>query len=117
VQNHAASVSLFTRIVRSEVSKTVFGLVILAAMVTSVLYVNSVTSCQTNFNVAYSAVTRERSEIADRWRDEQIDYLHTVRNEKDPDVRLAALDKYLASLEFAAAQRDTTPLPEEPRCR
>lgn len=117
MQTHAASTSNSKRLKWNEYGRTALGLIVLAAMVTSVAYVNTVTQCQTDFNVAYAAVSRERNAIADNWRLEQIDYLKTIRVEKDAAVRLAALDEYIAKLELAAEQRDATPLPEDPRCR
>lgn len=101
-----------------EVGQLIIGLVVLAAMVLTVVYGVSITDCQTKFNVAYAAALRERSSIADRWRDDQIVYLRVVADpQSTPTDRHDALTAYLGSLQVSADQRDATPLPEDPRCR
>jgi phage terminase Nu1 subunit (DNA packaging protein) len=101
-----------------EIGRLVLGLIVLTAMVVSVAYVNNVTRCQTDFNVAYAAASRERNVIADQWRTEQIAYLKVIQDrDSTSEDRRSALDDYIAKLELAAEQRDATPLPENPRCR
>ena len=104
------------RLMDSERARQVTWLVLVLMIVGSMIQTYTATRCQADFNVVFAAASRERNVIADRWRDEQIAYLKVVRVEKNPAVRLQALDEYLSSLEFAADRREATPLPTNPRC-
>lgn len=80
-------------------------------------HLKSVTECQAAFNTAYNSALIERSNIADRWRDDQIVYLDIVADSSTTqEQRHDALDTYRESLKAAAKQRDEAPLPKNPRC-
>lgn len=100
-----------------EVRRTILGLLVLGLIGYTVWQVNSVTSCQAEFNTRTNTVINDRSGSTDLWMSSQLAYLDIAAEPSRTQAeRLAALNEYRAGLRAALQARKSAPLPEEPRC-
>lgn len=101
----------------SDLFRIAFGMVILAATVTAVLYMVSQSQCQTQINQAFLATQVERAEIAklDRQADDEraeanktmMLYFLSGQAQGNPEGGRQALREFVAKLDAAKAKRDS----------
>lgn len=95
------------------------GWVIIVMAVVSVATVSYTVSrqqqlvtCQADYNSAFSAALKERTEAAAADRQAQRDLLTGMVTARDPATSRALIDAYLHKLDEADNQRDDNPLPQ-----
>lgn len=101
----------------------IVGWLVILLAVLSVLTVSytvsrqqQVVTCQADYNVAFVAALKERSEAAVTDRQAQRALFSGVVQAKDPVSVRKLIDDYLAALDAADDRRDEHPLPERPIC-
>lgn len=73
-------------------------------------------TCQADYNTAFVAALKTRTEAAAADRQAQRDLLTGMVTARDPVTSRKLIDQYLHKLDEADNQRDDNPLPQRPAC-
>lgn len=94
----------------------VMAIVSVATVSYTVTRQNQSVTCQADYNTAFVAALKTRTEAAAADRQAQRDLLTGMVTARDPVTSRALIDAYLRKLDEADNQRDDNPLPQRPAC-